>query len=245
MKKIAFCFLIHDGINHEDIWTIFFRGVDTNKYNIYIHYKINTPLKHFEKYKLKHCIETKYEDYTIPLAVNLLFREAYEHDKENYKFILLSGACIPFKSFDHVYNKLSANPLGYFNICPVEQCFPTCNSLLTFLPKNIISKSHPWVIFNRKLVEQLCFDKDELIKIMYKDVFAPAEYYYYTYVKILGLENEIVVTHNLSNDATTYTHWSEHGLKNYSSISSEELAYLVNSQCLFGRKFTKECNLYL
>ena len=39
MKKIAFLFLIYDIINFEDIWNIFFLNVDTNKYNIYIHYK--------------------------------------------------------------------------------------------------------------------------------------------------------------------------------------------------------------
>ena len=31
---------------------MFFQNVYTNKYNIYIHYKTNTPLKYFEKYKL-------------------------------------------------------------------------------------------------------------------------------------------------------------------------------------------------
>ena len=41
MKKIAFCFLIYDIINHEELWNIFFQNVDTNKYNIYIHYKFN------------------------------------------------------------------------------------------------------------------------------------------------------------------------------------------------------------
>ena len=34
MKKIAFCFLIYDIINHEELWNIFFKNIDTNKYNI-------------------------------------------------------------------------------------------------------------------------------------------------------------------------------------------------------------------
>ena len=49
MKKIAFCFLIYDIINHEELWNIFFKNVDANKYTIYIHYKFNKPLKYFEK----------------------------------------------------------------------------------------------------------------------------------------------------------------------------------------------------
>lgn len=31
------------------------------------------------------------------------------------------------------------------------------------------------------------------------------------------------------------------GLKNYSSISKEEIIYLINSNCFFGRKFNIEC----
>ena len=50
---------------------IFFKNIDTNKYNIYIHYKYNKPLKYFEKYKLDNCIETKYADISF-VSTNLL-----------------------------------------------------------------------------------------------------------------------------------------------------------------------------
>ena len=76
--KLAFCFLIYDIINHEELWNIFFNNIDISKYNIYIHYKYNKPLKYFEKYKLNNCIETKYENQTIPLAYNLLFSPHFE-----------------------------------------------------------------------------------------------------------------------------------------------------------------------
>ena len=105
MKKIAFCFLIDDIIVNEELWNIFLKNVDSNKYNIYIHYKFNKPLKYFEKHKLNNCIETKYDNHTIPLAYNILFREAYK-DVDNYKFQIISGSCIPMKSFDFIYDKL-------------------------------------------------------------------------------------------------------------------------------------------
>ena len=38
-KKIAFCFLIYDTINQEEVWNNFFKGIDPKKYTIYIHYK--------------------------------------------------------------------------------------------------------------------------------------------------------------------------------------------------------------
>lgn len=77
MKKIAFCFLIYDKINLEELWNIFFKNVDNNKYNIYIHYKTDKPLQYFEKYKLKECIETKYADVSLIHAHNLLLKQAY------------------------------------------------------------------------------------------------------------------------------------------------------------------------
>lgn len=250
--KLAFCFLIYDIINHEELWNIFFNNIDISKYNIYIHYKYNKPLKYFEKYKLNNCIETKYENQTIPLAYNLLFRTAYIDD-DNYKFIILSGSCIPFKSFNFIYNMLTSNNYGYFNICPQSQCFPNCNSLLNKIEKKYISKSHNWFILNRILIEKLCFDKDDILNEYYNTIYAPAEYYYYTYIKILNMENEIITTSNSANDATTFTNWegmlylypSNKGLKNYSFISEEELLYLMNSKCLFGRKFNSECNISL
>jgi hypothetical protein len=249
MKKIAFCFLIYDIINHEELWNVFFKNVDKNKYNIYIHYKSSKPLKYFEKYKLDNCIETKYEDQTIPLAYNILFRKAYTEDKENYKFVIVSGACIPLKSFDFMYDKLTSDNYGYFNTCPQTQCFPNCNYLLNFMEKKYISKSHNWFILNRKLVENLCFNKDDYLNTHFKTIYAPAEYYYYTFIKLLNLENEIITTENQANNATTFTNWqgmdykypSTRSLKNYAFISEEELTYLLNSDCLFGRKFYREC----
>jgi hypothetical protein len=205
-------------------------------------------LKYFERYKLKNCIPTKYADKSLALAYNLLFRAAYAHSADNYKFIILSGACIPLKSFDYVYDKLTNDNYGYFNVCPQEQCFPNCDKLLKVLDQKYISKAHNWFIINRKLVESLCFDKDDVIKKAF-NIYAPEEYYYYTFIKILNLEDEIITTPNVSNDATTFTNWegtkykypSTKENKNYTSISSDELEYLLNSECLFGRKFNREC----
>ena len=248
MKKLAFCFLIYDIINHEELWNIFFKNVDINKYTIYIHYKFKKPLKYFEQYKLKNCIETKYEDQTIPLAYNILFKEAFK-DENNYKFIILSGSCIPFKSFDFIYCKLTQDHYGYLNVCPQIQCFPNCDSLTRVIDKKFISKSSNWFILNRKLVESLCFNKDDFLNKHYNTVYAPAEYFYYTFIKILNLEDEIITTPNVANDASTFTNWagmdykyvSLGGLKNYNSITQDEIQYLMYSKCLFGRKFTSEC----
>jgi len=208
--------------------------------------------KYFEKYKLNNCIATKYENHTIPLAYNVLFREAYK-DEDNYKFQIISGACIPMKSFDFIYNKLTMDNYGYFNVCPQVQCFPNCDNLLNVMDKKFISKSHNWFILNRKLVENLCFDKDDFLNKHYTTIYAPAEYFYHTFIKFLNLEDEIITTLNVANDATTFTNWqgmdykysSIRGMKVYNSITEDEILYLLDSKCLFARKFQIECNKFL
>ena len=60
-----------------------------------------------------------------------------------------------------------------------------------------------------------------------------------------NLEDQIISTLNLSNDATTFTNWEgmdykyveTYGFKTYECVDKEEIIYLLNSKCLFGRKF--------
>lgn len=253
MKKISFCFLIYDGINLEELWNIFFKNVDKNKYTIYIHYKTDKPLKYFEQYKLKDCIETKYCDVTIIHAHNLLFKKAY--DDGCYKIISLSQACIPFKSFDYIYNFLCKDNKGHFNIAEHNACFPRCNKLLNYYDRNNIQKSSNWFILNRQICELVIQEDKTKINEMYSNIFCPEEHFFISVVFSNHLQYEIITTQNLSNDATTFTNWGDmgykyelgYGLKNYNTIEKEELLYLLNSNCLFGRKFNNQCysSLYI
>ena len=59
---------------------------------------------HFEKYKLKECGETAYAHVSLVHAHNMLFKQAYYDGC--FKIISLSQACIPFKSFDYIYDFL-------------------------------------------------------------------------------------------------------------------------------------------
>jgi hypothetical protein len=250
MKKIAFCFLIYDIINHEELWNLFFHNVDPNKYTIYIHYKHNQPLKHFEIYKLKNCINTQYATASIVKAQNLMLEEGMK-DANNQHFIFLSNSCIPLTSFTNVYQELNEN-YSYFNMSPQSQCFPRCNETLNFTAREYIQKASQWCILNRKHAELLTSHTEYIRLFDYPDTI-PDEHCYLTSLFFHRLENELIITPNLSNDATTFTNWegmnykypSDSGLKKYSSISKEELLYLLASKCFFGRKFNIECSAYL
>ena len=247
MKKLAFCFLIYDVINLEELWNIFFQNVDPNKYSIYIHYKINKPLKYFDKYKLNNCIATKYADISLIHAHNLLFKKALDDGCD--KIISLSQACIPFKSFNYVYDFLTKDDFGHFNIAHYTSCFPNCNNLKKFYDIKWIQKSSNWFILNRKICEIVVnYDKAK-INIEYNGIYAPEEHYFISMVCKHSLQNEIIATPNLSNNATTFTNWAgmnykyvtDKSIKNYNFIREEEFLYLLNSKCLFGRKFNREC----
>lgn len=247
MKKIAFCFLIYDVINHNEIWSTFFKNVDKNKYNIYIHYKHNTPLQYFEEYKLKSTVETQWGHISIVLAQNLLLEEALK-DPQNQHFIFVSNSCVPFKNFNEVYESLNPS-YSYFNVMPQDQCFPRCDKTIQFIDKKDIQKSSQWCILNIKHAELMITHKEYIGWFDYEPICCPDEHCYITAILKSHLEDEIIRTENSSNDATTFTNW--HGmdykypsiflLKNYDFISEEEVDYLLNSKCLFGRKFNLEC----
>jgi len=245
MKKLGFCFLIYDIINHEELWNQFFKHVDPAKYGIYIHYKTNTPLKFFEKHKLDHCIPTNYADVTLIHAHNILCKAAYDDGCD--KIISLSQACIPLKSFHYVYDFLTRDDYGHFNMAPPAACFPRCNELLKFYDRSHIQKSSNWFILNRTICRTVI--SEPLIQEHYGSIISPEEHFFISTVYKYGLQDQIIATQNIAAGATTFTNWqgmsypfpSKKELKNYSEISDEEILYLLASKSLFGRKFNREC----
>jgi hypothetical protein len=234
----------------EELWYNYFKDVDESKYKIYIHYKLDKPLKYFEKYKLKNCIETNYADETLIHAHNILFKEGLKDDC--YKIISLSQSCVPLKPFDYVYEFLTKDKYSHFNVCPDRQCWPKCERLLGYYSKKVIKKSSNWFILNKPHCEIVTSMNKNMINIIYSKILSPEEIFFITTLYHNKKEDEIQKTNNSSNNATTFTNWPDMDYKyvfipkigdrlpkNYDVIREEELNYLMNSNCLFGRKFTK------
>lgn len=255
MKKIAFCFLIYDVINLEELWHLFFANINPALYKIYIHYKVDKPLIYFDKYKLKNCVATKYADVSLIHAHNVLFRHALKDGC--YKMINLSQACIPFKSFQYIYELLTKDNMSYFNLCDRKGVFPRAVNLLKYYPPHIIQKSSEWFILNRKMCELVTSVPEKYINIMYKNIYAPEENFFITHLFSHGLQQkEMRLTPDLADGATTFTNWGKKTypfnlptdkptLRNYSTISAAEIEFLLKSDSLFGRKFNTECSKVL
>ena len=237
--------MIYDTIAHEDVWNLFFKNADPEKYVVLIHYKNQQTLEFFESAKLKECIPTKYGDSSLIHAQNLLMKEALK-DPDVYKMVILSNTCIPLKSFDYVYSKLTADNNGHFNECPQSQCFPRCESATRYIHRNDIYKSSQWFIANRRHAE--CYIQYAMNAGCFET--HPEEHYYITVNKTYCRE-DTVCTSNTAETATTFTNWqgmnyrypSFVGIKNYDSVSKEEMEYLVSAPCFFGRKFLPGCRV--
>lgn len=238
MRKIAFCFLIYDIINQEEVWNIFFKDVEPNKYSIYIHYKINTPLKYFEKYKLKNCIETKYADISLVKAQNLMLEQGIK-ENDNEHFIILSNSCIPLKSFDHIYNSLNPSFSYFTEILLFPRCFK-----INFKRKDL-KKSHQWCILNKKHATEILAPSLDID--LFEPIYAADEHYYITNIYKKNLQNEIITTRSNANNTTTFVDWSNpiktgHP-KDFTEIRDKELTSLLKNSHLFGRKINASCQL--
>ena len=253
--KLAFCFLIYDDINQDDLWFDFFKNIDKNKYNIYIHYKANKTLKYFEQYKLNNCIDTKWGDVSLARAHLLIYEKALE-DSQNKKFIVLSNSCIPVKNFNYIYNLLmNDNDKSYFN----EARLPSSiyNQLKSNYKKSEVKKASQWFIINRELTETIVSHKDDTV--YFENVHAPDEIFFLTTILKYKPEKQsnIEILDNLPF-ATTFTNWytmdynypkkgnsGASGPWNYGNISEDELLYILTSNSLFSRKFNKNCKVKL
>ena len=190
-KKIAFLFLITDIINKEELWHNFIKDIDTNKYSIYIHYKTDNQLKYFNDFKIKNIIPTKWGDISLVKTEQLLLNEALK-DENNYKFIFVSGSCIPIKKFNYIYDFLTQDNNSYFN-----------NMKKIIKDNMIMYKTFQWCILNRKHAEIIVNDIEEIKK--YDKIFAPDELYILTTLKKIN-DNNIVI--NMTpNIFTTYANW--------------------------------------
>jgi len=143
---------------------------------------------------------------------------------------------------------------SYYSMFPESQIFPRANYALNYIERKNIKKASMPSIINRKH-SKLFVNNEDNIKKWFKGVGVPDEHAYISLLYHYNLENELILTDNLSAGAIIFASWPEH--KNYKIfndsilvkrlpneykyICPEELEYLINSESLFARKFTPEC----
>ena len=241
--KLALCFMIYDKIECENIWNSWIHG-NEDKVSIYIHSKSEyIPITDFFRLNAV-CIPTiptQWGHLSLVRATLHLYREA-SLDSENTMFILLSGACIPVKSFNHIYSTLIQNK--EFSYCgDISRCsYIRYNKLIKKIPtlyphlssKKVVYKHHQWIILCKKHIEFVLSKYEEIMKI-YMGIMYADESWFLTLLSIYDKEDEVI------KELTTFTNWEEDPKgshpKTYYEISDEDFSKMSNY--LFARKFTR------
>lgn len=248
--KICFCFLIYDKIVHEDIWYNFFKFVNKDLYEIVVHYKQHSPLQYFEQYKMSNCLPTKYGRISVVNAQN--YMTTMYDDCSHY--IMLSGVCIPLKSFDYIYNYLKPG-FSYFNYFEDIHNFPRCNPALKYLQKHQVKKANTNSIICNTHIRAI-IKHQELYTKWFGKIKNADEHCHITLLHYLNLQKQLITTQNTCySGATMFAAWSD--MKDYTvfpssvksnsytyhTICNNELQVLQDSPCLFGRKFMENCDI--
>lgn len=233
--KLAFCFLLYDYIEHEELWKKFFEGAPKSKYNIYSHIKEitdRTP-RWIIKTKVR-TVETGWCHEGLVYAFNEMLKKALK-DNQNRYFILVSGTCIPVKPFNEIYNSLKSDK----------------RARMTFLLPNPV-KHRQWVILNRKTAKDLIRlndpkDKkaqDFLSYTRYTNYTCPDETFPLRWFQHLYGKK---INDYIKNERTTYDYWVSDKEHHPLTLNLEETMYLYSDieKALFARKFEKDAAEYI
>eukprot|EP01084_Bolivina_argentea_P293379 504551_1 len=275
ISKIAFLFLTRDKLLRPDIWgNLFANKHDKKYYNIYVHCKFCDKINEDQPYLFdniipKHLLIRDANRRIFPLveASNALFKTAFNHDKNNQKFILLSEGHIPLYNISTIYSKLIVNNRSYYathighrwryNLIKknyISKLMNTSNFNSTpfenvFVPFNHFMYTSQWIVLDRYLINYLLKYESYWNQFYRQVVCVPDENYYSTlFEKYLTKQqkNELIIDKTL-----TYLEMSYPGkLKKdqghpriFKNISSNFIKKLRNDSYLFLRKVNQHTKI--
>lgn len=210
LGKLAFCFLLYKRIEAQELWMQYFKEAPPTSYNIYIHTKSEEhdldPF--FAPHVLTSRVATEWGTFSLVEASVKLFTTAMEHDASNQKVILLSGHCLPVKSFAYTAANLLANSCSWFAECHMNASMRDRYAAVVAWDPRAASKHSQWVILSRRHVELVS-------TLPFRDVFeasgVPDESYFLSALRHLGEHSTIHATHpSLGPLAhSTFCYWDE------------------------------------
>lgn len=139
VPKVAFLFLVKDGLDQEAVWDMFFEQAQEDQYSIYVHSAspqevIAVPLSKWGAVLVPQ-VPTRWG--AISGAEVAVFSEALT-DQANTQFVLVSDATVPLKPFHYVHSQLVSKSPHTSKICFTQEK----------LTLNL--KHHQWVVLSRQ-----------------------------------------------------------------------------------------------
>ena len=210
--KVALCFIIsyEHALNKEQLWIDW---INPNKdiINIYFHYKninmISSPW--IKLYTIPPQIIQPTSYYNVVPAYMTVLLYAYEHDKSNLWFCLLTESCVPIISsekfremfFNHYNTSIIKCKPAYWNVT-----FHSRANLRLF-SKEFWLANDPWFILCRDHVHK-CKLFITLKKSMYKQINMGGLANESIFAIILQIFNELTNPIRLINESSNLSDWS-------------------------------------
>jgi len=235
--KIAFCFLTYDQIIRHDIWNIFFKNIDINKYILFIHPKIkkNTNSYNFSFKIVENIINTKSkDDISIVNATLQVLKEAYNYDNSITHFIFLSQSCIPLYSFNKIYDIVTLfnnSVISFIDNNKKERYYSLSNDVKKYIKYIEFVKQQPNMILIREDVNDL-ISKNYLNHFMYMQ--CPDEHYFINILLYIFKKHIIKKQINFCNYDFNKTQALE-----FNNVTKELINEIRKYGFLFMRKVSK------
>jgi hypothetical protein len=182
---IAFCFLTYDHIIRFDLWNIFFKNIENEKYIVYIHPKNNIYIgKSVENYtfnyKVVHSIinTISKDNISIVKATLQLLKETYLYNNNITHFIFLSQSCIPLYNFNKIYEltkNFNYSVISSINNNKKDRYYQLHNNIKKYIKYNDFVKQQPNMILIKNDVIDL-FNND--FTIYFNNMQCPDEHYF-------------------------------------------------------------------
>ena len=236
IKKIAFCFLTYDLIVRYDIWNNFFKGIDENKYTVFIHPKktndITDKLYNFKHNYIKNLvITTSKTDISIVKATIQLLKEAFISDINITHFVFLSQSCIPIYNFDIIYNNIiecNSSIISCIKGNKVERYNNLNIMMKKYIHSKLFFKQQPNMILIRKDV--LYFIKNDYTEY-FKYLECPDEHYFINIMINIFRQKFIIKQITFCNPDLNKTQALE-----FNNVDDEFINKIRNLGFLFMRK---------
>jgi len=234
MKRIALCFLTYHNHEQPEVWTRFIAD-GGSCVSVYVHAKnpewIWQPF--LKDHVISDLVETAWGRASVVQATLRLFGEALR-DPENYKFVLLTQACVPLLPFDRVYGELTSDPRGLIKAFPnnrPERYDALSDRVKGRLPPAAFAKQHANMALSRSLVEtalqtNLCEDFDGME--------SADEHYFINLLRLAGVDFGAEIADRQITYCNPQTHKTQAIW--HTGISAERVHALREKGYLFMRK---------
>lgn len=164
--KVAFIFLLGDGVDNEDVWDKFFESAPTAQFSVYTHRCCadggEGPLERWGAVRVPLANQSWCALAGLEVAV-------YAHalrDPANVQFVLLSQNAVPLKRFSYVYRHLVEKSAETSKICFASPAahpdsavwehvkndvMKRCQFIDFFSSKDMrVKKHHQWLVLSRR-----------------------------------------------------------------------------------------------